>query len=117
MFFFQEEDGIRELVRSRGLGDVYKREVLGRLNRMEYENSVSNILGLKFKTPNSFPADLEFHGFDNVGAGLVISPPLMAQYFEVATAIADQISPCPLYTVDVADDPLCVDFGGGLIIK
>ena len=25
-FFFQEEDGIRELVRSRGLGDVYKRQ-------------------------------------------------------------------------------------------
>ena len=27
-FFFQAEDGIRYLVRSRGLGDVYKRQVL-----------------------------------------------------------------------------------------
>ena len=26
-FFFQAEDGIRYLVRSRGLGDVYKRQV------------------------------------------------------------------------------------------
>ena len=26
-FFFQAEDGIRGLVRSRGLGDVYKRQV------------------------------------------------------------------------------------------
>ena len=26
MFFFQAEDGIRYLVRSRGLGDVYKRQ-------------------------------------------------------------------------------------------
>ena len=26
-FFFQAEDGIRDLVRSRGLGDVYKRQV------------------------------------------------------------------------------------------
>ena len=26
-FFFQAEDGIRALVRSRGLGDVYKRQV------------------------------------------------------------------------------------------
>ena len=26
-FFFQEEEGIRDLVRSRGLGDVYKRQV------------------------------------------------------------------------------------------
>ena len=26
--FFQAEDGIRDLVRSRGLGDVYKRQLL-----------------------------------------------------------------------------------------
>ena len=30
VFFFQAEDGIRDLVRSRGLGDVYKRQRLGR---------------------------------------------------------------------------------------
>ena len=28
-FFFQAEDGIRDLVRSRGLGDVYKRQAHG----------------------------------------------------------------------------------------
>ena len=28
-FFFQAEDGIRDLVRSRGLGDVYKRQLEG----------------------------------------------------------------------------------------
>ena len=27
VFFCQAEDGIRDLVRSRGLGDVYKRQV------------------------------------------------------------------------------------------
>jgi len=27
LFVFQAEDGIRDLVRSRGLGDVYKRQV------------------------------------------------------------------------------------------
>ena len=27
IFFVQAEDGIRDLVRSRGLGDVYKRQV------------------------------------------------------------------------------------------
>ena len=31
MFFFQAEDGIRDLVRSRGLGDVYKRQVRNKL--------------------------------------------------------------------------------------
>ena len=33
IFFFQAEDGIRDLVRSRGLGDVYKRQaVVGESN-------------------------------------------------------------------------------------
>ena len=32
-FFFQAEDGIRDLVRSRGLGDVYKRQTFA---SMEY---------------------------------------------------------------------------------
>ena len=28
VFFFKAEDGIRDLVRSRGLGDVYKRQAV-----------------------------------------------------------------------------------------
>ena len=43
-FFFQAEDGIRDLVRSRGLGDVYKRQddVLGVLkpHRKSYHRRV-----------------------------------------------------------------------------
>ena len=34
-FFLQAEDGIRDLVRSRGLGDVYKRQVVRRLLGVE----------------------------------------------------------------------------------
>ena len=30
-FIFQAEDGIRDLVRSRGLGDVYKRQAYGEI--------------------------------------------------------------------------------------
>mgnify|MGYP003381651552 CR=1 FL=1 len=33
-FFFQAEDGIRYLVRSRGLGDVYKRQMQARASWM-----------------------------------------------------------------------------------
>ena len=36
-FFFQAEDGIRVLVRSRGLGDVYKRQLLGQMTHMMVE--------------------------------------------------------------------------------
>ena len=36
-FFYQAEDGIRDLVRSRGLGDVYKRQAFAhpRLERLD----------------------------------------------------------------------------------
>ena len=37
VFFFQAEDGIRDLVRSRGLGDVYKRQIY----RSSYTMAVS----------------------------------------------------------------------------
>ena len=40
-FFFQAEDGIRDLVRSRGLGDVYKRQTLGKYFTMSTRRSVS----------------------------------------------------------------------------
>ena len=35
LFFFQAEDGIRDLVRSRGLGDVYKRQIFPNLSVRE----------------------------------------------------------------------------------
>ena len=42
-FFFQAEYGIRYLVRSRGLGDVYKRQVIENLNPADYLASVQKI--------------------------------------------------------------------------
>ena len=39
-FFFQAEDGIRDLVRSRGLGDVYKRQDLSPFPRMDNLNAM-----------------------------------------------------------------------------
>ena len=35
VFFFQAEDGIRDLVRSRGLGDVYKRQINTRTSGLD----------------------------------------------------------------------------------
>ena len=39
-FFFQAEDGIRVLVRSRGLGNVYKRQVGERCTHRRYVPTV-----------------------------------------------------------------------------
>ena len=40
VFFFKAEDGIRDLVRSRGLGDVYKRQGVGLLIRDALESAM-----------------------------------------------------------------------------
>ena len=37
IFFFQAEDGIRDLVRSRGLGDVYKRQVSSNIEESKFD--------------------------------------------------------------------------------
>ena len=44
VFFFQAEDGIRDLVRSRGLGDVYKRQPLARTVALRGGRTIPNIV-------------------------------------------------------------------------
>ena len=52
-FFFQAEDGIRDLVRSRGLGDVYKRQ--GYMFTDIYKNLLGDIrTGIMFQGENSY---------------------------------------------------------------
>ena len=43
-FFFQAEDGIRDLVRSRGLGDVYKRQDLALTPHRAYHPKIKRWL-------------------------------------------------------------------------
>ena len=47
-FFFQAEDGIRDLVRSRGLGDVYKRQILetGHARQVAHVDATADILDM-----------------------------------------------------------------------
>ena len=44
-FFFQAEDGIRGLVRSRGLGDVYKRQAMKEVNGLLVHISTDYVFG------------------------------------------------------------------------
>ena len=41
--FFQAEDGIRDVERSRGLGDVYKRQVLVMVVEGSYDGNLTGI--------------------------------------------------------------------------
>ena len=48
IFLFQAEDGIRYLVRSRGLGDVYKRQTLvGNINEFTTTTNGKILKGIK----------------------------------------------------------------------
>ena len=48
-FFFQAEDGIRDLVRSRGLGDVYKRQWLGNIGYLRRSYTAADLV---YRDPN-----------------------------------------------------------------
>ena len=86
-FFFQAEDGIRDLVRSRGLGDVYKRQAFKEARAVSQER-IDKVLAVKGKRTIR-----DFHR--NIG----------------------QICCCLLYTSDAADERSSVDLGGRRIIK
>ncbi len=45
MFFFQAEDGIRDLVRSRGLGDVYKGKAITGTERVRARAAAAAVAG------------------------------------------------------------------------
>ena len=93
-FFFQAEDGIRDLVRSRGLGDVYKRQDPDFIEN-EMIQSPENFTassGLRFILGNGNHVDIDGsnHESNNI---------------------------CLLYTSDAADERSSVDLGGRRIIK
>ena len=65
-----------------------------RLNRLEYQNTIrTTFLKNNFQLPLGFPKDTREHGFDTVSEALVLSPPLLAAYYEVAQEIADEVFP------------------------
>ncbi len=65
-----------------------------RLSKEEYRSTIRDLFDLPdYELPLGFPRDSEYHGFNNVGEGLVLSPPLMEAYARVGELIADTIYP------------------------
>ncbi len=62
--------------------------VLRRLNAVEYENTVRDLLGVEFDAQGFFPADTIGHGFDTVGEALSVSELTLERYIEAAELIA-----------------------------
>lgn len=70
----------REAARRAAQGRV----VLRRLNRVEYENTVRDLLGIEVDLKEMLPQDVSSDGFDNVGEALHVSSFLMEKYLEAA---------------------------------
>jgi mono/diheme cytochrome c family protein len=64
------------------------RVTIRRLNRVEYNNTVRDLLGIEFRPAEDFPTDDVGHGFDNIGDVLTISPLLIEKYLAAAERIA-----------------------------
>src|SRR5882672_6089179 len=67
------------------------RVVMRRLNRVEYRNTIRDLVGVDFN-PNAedFPSDDVGYGFDNIGDVLSLPPLLMEKYLAAAEKILDR---------------------------
>ena len=69
---------------------VAGRVVSHRLNRIEYRNTIRDLLGVDYNPFNDFPHDDVGYGFDNIGDVLSMPPLLLEKYVAAARKIADQ---------------------------
>ncbi len=69
------------------------RVTVRRLNRVEYRNTIRDLLGVEFDTQVEFPADDAGHGFDNIGEVLTLSPMLLEKYLAAAQTIVNKAVP------------------------
>jgi hypothetical protein len=63
------------------------RVTIRRLNRVEYRNTIRDLMGIDFKADDEFPPDDTGYGFDNIGDVLTISPLLLEKYMQAAETI------------------------------
>ncbi len=59
-----------------------------RLNRVEYNSTVRDLLGVHVKPADEFPVDDSGYGFDNIGDVLTLSPMLMEKYISTARRLS-----------------------------
>src|SRR6267142_2533006 len=69
------------------------RVTVRRLNRIEYRNTIRDLMGVEYDTTAEFPPDDTGHGFDNIGDVLTLSPLLLEKYLAAANAIISQAVP------------------------
>jgi mono/diheme cytochrome c family protein len=63
------------------------RVTIRRLNRVEYRNTIRDLMGIDFRADEEFPPDDTGYGFDNIGDVLTVSPLLLEKYIKAAETI------------------------------
>jgi len=63
------------------------RAQMRRLNRIEYNNTIRDLLGIEFDVTEMLPDDGSASGFDNVDVALDLSSTLLERYLEVADTV------------------------------
>jgi hypothetical protein len=89
---------------------------LRRLNKLEYRNTVRDVLGIDYKPATSFPGDDVGYGFDNIGDVLSLPPLLMEKYLIAAEEISLECiaapQPGPVFESPIKLSKLTADNGG-----
>jgi hypothetical protein len=78
------------------------RVTLRRLNRVEYNNTIRDLVGVDFKPAADFPADDVGYGFDNIGDVLSTTPLLLEKYLAAAETVFQKAIVVP-EPVDIKD--------------
>jgi Protein of unknown function (DUF1592)/Protein of unknown function (DUF1588)/Protein of unknown function (DUF1587)/Protein of unknown function (DUF1585)/Protein of unknown function (DUF1595)/Cytochrome C oxidase, cbb3-type, subunit III len=63
------------------------RVTIRRLNRVEYRNTIRDLMQFDFRTDEEFPPDDTGYGFDTIGDVLSVSPLLLEKYMQAAETI------------------------------
>jgi len=69
------------------------RVTVRRLNRVEYRNTIRDLMGIDYDTQTEFPPDDTGFGFDTIGDVLTVSPMLLEKYMNAAQKIVTQAVP------------------------
>jgi Protein of unknown function (DUF1592)/Protein of unknown function (DUF1588)/Protein of unknown function (DUF1587)/Protein of unknown function (DUF1585)/Protein of unknown function (DUF1595)/Planctomycete cytochrome C len=69
------------------------RVTIHRLNRVEYNNTIRDLVGVNFQPADDFPADNSGYGFDNISSVLSLPPVLLEKYLRAARRITEEAIP------------------------
>ena len=93
-----EQQALEQWIKTGGFGlDASQadpgRVTIHRLNRVEYKNTIRDLMGVDFNTQAAFPDDDSGYGFDNIADVLNMSPLLMEKYLTAAQAVVGKAVP------------------------